>query len=487
MNVELRHIGKSFGSVHANDDISLTFAGGRIYGLLGENGAGKTTLMKILSGFLSSDSGEILLDGVPMRAATPADAIRRGVGMVHQDPMDFLPFSVLDNFLLGRGKGLSYDRTTARRELREIASGFGFTVDPDATSSRLTVGERQQMEIVRLLASGVQAIILDEPTTGITAAQKDLLFAALQRMATGGKTIIFVSHKLADVQDLCSHVAILRRGRVAGETAAPFSTGWLIEHMFGALPPAPARQPIAASGALLELSGFCVEDRRLCLDPVDLTINSGEVIGIAGIEGSGQRLLLQGCAGLVRPSAGSIRLSGRRMNGQPYRRFRSNGVAYVPAGRLEEGLIAGLDLTEHVVLTQDAAPFIINWRAARDNVAGRIKQFSIVGAPETHVDALSGGNQQRALLALLPAELRLVLLEHPTRGLDIESTRWIWSLLLERRRQGTAIMFTSADLDEIMERSDRILVFSGGRATRALSAHETSTQQLAEMIGGKGL
>jgi len=187
------------------------------------------------------------------------------------------------------------------------------------------------------------------------------------------------------------------------------------------------------------------------------------------------------------PLAGQIRICNQPMTGKAYRSFRAAGVAYVPAGRLEEGLIPGLDLTEHIVLTEESAPFFINWGSARRQVGERIKQFSIVGRPETHVDALSGGNQQRALLALLPPSLRLVLLEHPTRGLDLESMRWIWNLLLDRRRQGTAIMFASSDLDEIMERSDRILVFSGGKVTEALASQETSVTQLAELIGGKGL
>jgi general nucleoside transport system ATP-binding protein len=487
MNVELHHVNKFFGALQANNDITLTFGAGRIYGLLGENGAGKTTLMKILSGFLTADGGEILLDGRRVRASTPADAIHYGVGMVHQDPMDFPPLSVLDNFLMGRGKGLSYDRVAARSDLRELAGSFGFSLDPDAQISRFSVGERQQLEIVRLLASGVQVLILDEPTTGISAAQKTQLFVTLRRLAKQGKTVIFVSHKLEDVQEICSHIAILRRGKVAGETVAPFSTDWLIQHMFGALLPPTLRSLSQMGAPLLELDGFCAEDRRLCLSPVSLAVNGGEVIGIAGIEGSGQRLLLQGCAGLVRPTAGEIRICNEEMTGRAYRSFRAAGVAYVPAGRLEEGLIAGLDLTEHIVLTEESSPFFINWGTARRQVGERIERFSIVGRPESRVDELSGGNQQRALLALLPPNLRLVLLEHPTRGLDLESTRWIWNLLLDRRRQGTAIMFASSDLDEIMERSDRILVFSGGKVTEALASQETSVTQLAELIGGKGL
>ncbi len=487
MIVELRDIHKSFGSLRANDGVSLTFSGGRICGLLGENGAGKTTLMKMLSGFLSADRGQIILDGSVVRVATPSDAIHLGVGMLHQDPLDFVPLKVIDNFLMGRGRGLVHSQAYARCELGELSSRFGFSFDADAPLSRLTVGERQQLEILRLLASGVQVLILDEPTTGISAPQKVRLFAALRLLAEQGKTIIFVSHKLEDVHDLCSHVAILRKGRVVGEAEAPFSTDWLVQHMFGQVLTGGGRQSVQTGETLLQLDRFCVADYRLKLDPVSLTVQAGEVIGLAGIEGSGQRLLLQGCAGLLRPAAGTVRIDGVDMAGHAYRQFRAAGVGYVPAGRLDEGLVAGLSVSEHVLLTQKTSSFLIDWTGARKKAAERINSFSIVGQPETAVDALSGGNQQRALLALLPARLRLLLLEHPTRGLDIESTRWMWNLLLQRRQTGTAIMFTSADLDEILERSDRILVFSGGKVATALCTEETSVQQLGEMIGGKGL
>jgi len=487
MIVELRNIHKSFGSLRANDGITLTFAGGRVYGLLGENGAGKTTLMKILSGLLTPDTGEIVLDGRPLHAATPAAALRYGIGMVHQDPMDFVPLKVLDNFIIGRSDGLIPDRRRARRELAELSADFDFHFDPDAPISHLTVGERQQLEIVRLLASGVQVLILDEPTTGISGPQKAQLFNTLRRLAQQGKTIIFVSHKLDDVQDVCSEVVILRKGKVVGQAQAPFTTTWLVERMFGQVLTAAARQDAELGRPTFQAENLYLADRRFRLGPLSLTVAAGEVIGIAGIEGSGQQLFLQTCAGLFPPAAGRLRIGDADMTGRPYRRFRAAGVAYVPASRLEDGLVAGLTLTEHVLLTQTRPSFFLSWAQAREQTAARIKEYNIIGRPETPVDALSGGNQQRTLLALLPDNLRLLLLEHPTRGLDVESTRWIWTLLLQRRRQGTAIMFASSDLDELLEHSDRILVFCGGKVTQALPAKEISVQHLAELIGGKGL
>jgi len=484
MKVELLDIHKYFGPVRANDGISLTIESGTIHGLLGENGAGKTTLMKVLSGFVTPDRGQVLLDGRPVTIHNPAQAIAAGVGMLHQDPLDFPPLTVLDDFLLGRQGGLFPNRTQARQELADLAGQFGFSLHPDTAVGSLTVGERQQLEILRLLCLGVQVLILDEPTTGISAAQKASLFAALRQLAAQGKAIIFVSHKLEEVQELCRQVTVLRRGRVAGQVTMPCPTDRLVELMFGQVLVSGERQEMPLGQPALELLDLAVADGRLQVSGVNLQVQAGEVIGLAGLEGSGQRLLLCACAGLRRPLAGRVRLAGVDMTGQPYARYLAAGVAYLPAGRLEEGLIPGLDLCEHVALAEREGGFFINWPAARQRTVACIQDFNIKGRPETRVEALSGGNQQRALLALLPPSLRLLLLEHPTRGLDVESTLWVWGKLLERRRQGTAIIFTSADLDEILEHSDRILVFSGGQVTRALRASETTAAQLGEYIGG---
>jgi general nucleoside transport system ATP-binding protein len=489
MKVELQNIHKSFGPVLANQGISITFEGGSIYGLLGENGAGKTTLMKILSGFISFDSGEILVNGQAAAFPTPAQALQYGVGMLQQDPLDFPPLRALDNFSLGQRGGWRLNRSRSWNDLKALAESFGFSFDPNVPVGRLTIGERQQLEIIRLLASGVKVLILDEPTTGITLSQRISLFNALRLLARQGEIVILVSHKLEDVQELCSRLTILRQGKVVGEEFPPYRTEQLVEIMFGQIPHF-SIPPSAAKGSdqpLLELRNFCVEERRLCLSNMTLTVHAGEVIGLAGVEGSGQRLFLQGCAGIRKPTTGRIYLDGIDMTGQSYQRFRSLGAAYLPAGRLEEGLIAGLNLTEHFLLTEKRSPFVIDWIRAQERTSGRIREFNIVGEPQTRVETLSGGNQQRALLAFLPERLRLLLMEHPTRGLDIESAQWIWALLLKRCQLGTTILFTSSDLDEILERSDRILVFSGGRVTRMLEAAETSAWQLGEMIGGKGL
>jgi len=484
MKVELNDIHKHFGTVRANDGVTLRVESGTLHGLLGENGAGKSTLMKVLSGFIAADSGEILLDGQRVRLNSPAQAVALGVGMLHQDPLDFPALSVLDSFLVGY-PGMIPPRARARCALLDLAARLDFKLDPDATVSSLSVGERQQLEIVRLLWLGARVLILDEPTTAISAQQKTKLFAALRKLTGQGKTVIFVSHKLDEVEELCHKVTVLARGRVTGEVAMPCRTEQLVQLMFGQAVTPAKRLAVTPGKPVIHLEHVTVSDWRLEMRGLSLDVRAGEVIGLAGLEGSGQRLLLQACAGLLRPLAGRISINGQNMTGQPYRRFLEAGVAYMPAGRLEEGLIPGMTLTEHVALAERRQPFVVNWNAAAQTAAQRIREYNIKGQPGTRVEELSGGNQQRTLLGLLPPQLKLLLMEHPTRGLDIESTEYIWGLLHNRTLQGTAIIFASSDLDELLNRSDRILVFFGGRV-RELDARQTNVEQLGELIGGRG-
>jgi len=486
MKVELKDIHKSFGAVHANVGIHLIVPGGTIQGILGENGAGKSTLMKILSGFIRADSGEIILEGVPVHIHSPADAIQYGIGMLHQDPLDFPPLQVIDNFVLGRKGGLLADKRTATRDFKQLAEEFSFSIDPEAYVDSLTVGERQQLEILRLIWLGAQVLIFDEPTTGISAAQKVKLFAALRLLAQQGKTILFVSHKLEDVEDLCDRVAVLRQGVLVGVTQPPYSTQKLVEMMFGKEITVGERKPSGGSDVAVTLSSLSVEDYRLKIQNVDLQVRCGEVIGLAGMEGSGQALFLRALSGMTRTVGGRILVNGRDLTGRSYHFFKNRGVAFLPASRLEEGLIPGLNLTEHFIMAEKATGFFINWEKGRMLAEERIKEFNVRGTPANTVESLSGGNQQRALLALLRRQLTLLLLEHPTRGLDIESTIYIWNKLKERCQSGTAIIFISSDLEEILQYSDRVLVFFSGNVSLPLDAQSLTTEKLGELIGGKG-
>jgi ABC-type uncharacterized transport system ATPase subunit len=487
MRVELRDIHKHFGRVHANDGITLGIPSGTIQGVLGENGAGKSTLMKSLSGFIEPDSGQILLDGELISLRSPADAIGYGVGMLHQDPLDFPPMRVIDNFLIGSDASLLPRRHTARKALRELGDQFGFSLDPNVYVDTLTVGERQQLEILRLLWLGVRTMILDEPTTGISAPQRVKLFSTLRRLVEDGRTIIFVSHKLEEVEDLCHRVAVLREGKLVGEADAPYVSADLVQMMFGKEVPLAPRELIHGSAPVLELEGVSIEHPRLRIEDVNLTVRAGEVIGLAGMEGSGQRLLLQACAGLVRPVAGRVLLNGEDLTAQHYHVFKRRGCAYMPAARLEEGLIPGMTLTEHFLLTRPGRGMFVDWADGRDMAQAGIDAYNVRGRPQSPVEALSGGNQQRALLALLPSDLKLLLMEQPTRGLDMESAIFTWKKLKERCLESTGVVFVSSDLEEVLHYSDRVLVFFAGQVTGPLEADELSVERLGQLIGGVGL
>jgi len=486
MSLELIDIHKHFGPVRANDGINLDVPAGSLHGLLGENGAGKSTLMKVLSGFYTADSGEIILDGEKIHLGSPNDAIDAGIGMLHQDPLVFLPFSVIDNFLLGSPGSFSLDRKETRAAIIELRDRFGFTYSLDAPARTLTVGERQQVEITRLLWLGAKVLILDEPTTGISADQRELLFATLRELAREGMIVIFVSHKLEEVEEICEAVTVMRRGKVVGAADMPVPPEELVTMMFGEAVEVADRPHVALGDVVFSMKDVTVSERLMEVSDLNLEMQAGEVIGIAGMEGSGQTTFLRGVCGLVQPSQGTVTLAGKDITKKSYRNHLDAGMHYLPAGRLEEGLVEGLTLTEHFVLSdRQASGFFIDWDDIDTTTRREIDHFSIKGTAESTAESLSGGNQQRLLLAMLPDELDLLLMEHPTRGLDIESADWVWKQLLARRESGTAIIFASADLDELLRYSDRILVFFSGEVLAELDASSTSIDEIGHLIGGR--
>jgi simple sugar transport system ATP-binding protein len=486
MRVELKKINKSFGPVHANADITMTLEPGHIYGILGENGAGKSTLMKILSGYQGADNGDIVLDGAVQAFRSPADALAAGVGMLYQEPLDMPPFTVYENFLLGKKGRLQIDSRAVAAEMLALGKRYGFEIQPEERIADLSLGERQQLELLRLLAGGASVLILDEPTTGISAEQKELLFASMRTLAEKeNKTLILVSHKLDEVQELCDHAFVLRKGILVGGTELPCSNQTLVGMMFEQLPPRRERPAAQMKQTILEIQDLVVVTPRLELQPLNLKVYAGETFGLAGLEGSGQELLLKAVAGLLPIKQGRILINGENLGHLNYHKARRKGVAYVAAGRLEEGLVAGLTLTEHMALVDEQPRFFVDWDGNRQRSATRIQDYQVVGTPESQVEQLSGGNQQRFLFALLHSSLKVILLEHPTRGLDLRSTDWIWQQMDERRKSGTAILFISADLEEIIERSDRIAVFSAGRMSRIVDASKTSVDELGHLIGGQ--
>lgn len=486
MHIELQHIHKRFGAVHANNDINLNIDSGRIVGVLGENGAGKSTLMKILAGYQRADSGEIWLNGQRVAYNSPQTAIKYGIGMLQQDPLDVAAFTVLENFTYGQPGSVGMRQNIARAQLAQISRRLGFELDPDMPIAQISIGQRQQLEIVRLLALGIRTLILDEPTTGISAEQKSTLFNALRELAAqDSMTILLVSHKLEDVIALCNEVMVLRAGRLVGHLLMPATTTQLVQLMFGQelAPPNEAKGEAKSGQTAFVLDNVTLRGKRITVEQLTLTVHPGEIIGLAGLEGSGQELVLRACVGLERPTQGHVRVTDQNMTGKPYREFLHDGVAFGAAGRLEEGLVAGLTLTEHMVLVNETST-LIDWNSARQHTAEQIKLYNVRGQADSRIETLSGGNQQRVLMALMPEQPILMALEQPTRGLDVESARWIWQQLLARRQNGTAIIFSSAELDELVAYSDRILVFYAGRVVE-IDARRSTIDELGRLIGGQ--
>jgi len=477
MAIELSGISRHFGPVRANDGIDLKVRPGTIHGILGENGAGKSTLMKILAGFIRKSGGAILMDGREVSYANPAGATALGIGMLYQDPLDFPPMSVMDNFMAGQVTGMRLRKDTFRKRFSLLCESLGFSLNPDTPVARLTVGERQQLELLRLLSSGARVLILDEPTTGISGVQKEVLFTALRKLAHEDRSVILVSHKLEDVEALCDEITVLREGRVAGRMEKPFDTALLLAMMFGSEPAPAPRAGRTAGAEVLHLEGVSAPGGRTGLKDCTAGFRRGEIVGLAGLEGSGQDVLLRVASGLVRPVRGRVSVDGRDMTGRGYHAFRKAGVAFQPAARIEEGLIRGLTIAEHCAIRQ--------WGSAEKSARERIERFQVAGRPHSPVESLSGGNQQRLLLSFLPLEPELLLLENPTRGLDIESVHWVWDHLSAFAAQGTAVVFSSPELDEILMVSDRVLVFFDGRLIKDERPEETDALELGRAIAGK--
>lgn len=486
MLIEFQDIHKYYGKSKANCGISFTIEPGTIHGILGENGAGKSTLMKIMSGYLRKTSGSLLINGNEVDFESPNQAIERGVGMLYQDPLDFSSLTVLENFMIGQARGLTLHRDSFRKKLHSLCAQFGFMLDDDSLTGTLTVGERQQLEMLRLLSLGIDALILDEPTTGISDIQKEILFNSLKALAERGKSVILVSHKLEDVEALCSQVTVLRQGRVSGNMDRPFDTTELLRMIFGTPPSPPAQIESMIGEPVLEFNDIAAAGGRSGLRECSAVIRRGEIVGLAGLEGSGQDIFLRVASGIRKPLKGNIFLNGEKMTGKDYSAFNSNKVVFMPAARLEEGLMPNLTIADHFALRDSEKGFLLNWSQWTKKSAERIERYHIKGRPDSAAETLSGGNQQRLLLSLLPPDTSLLLLENPTRGLDVESTTWIWNRLREDLGQTlTTIVFSSTELDELLMIAQRILVFFNGRLIKDVRKENTSSNELGMAIAGK--
>jgi simple sugar transport system ATP-binding protein len=489
--IELTNIHKYFGQVKALQGVSLNVAAGSIHGVVGENGAGKSTLMKVLTGYIGRTSGTVSFKGSEINLQTPKDAQALGIGMLYQEPLDFYQLSVLDNFMAGADR---YDRSGSRTALAELTRRFGFELDPKCPVQRLTVGERQQLELIRLIHSGVRVLILDEPTTGISEQQQELLFAALQALKDDGCAIILVSHKLSEVDSLCDRVSILRQGRIVGHQEQPFNRDAILHAMFGTLPDhtdqpdsnghhRDSEKQIRRS-EILSFERVSSTVGRSGLNQVTISIQEGEVVGLAGLDGSGQTVFLKIAAHLLEPEAGTVLGFGKNpvQNRKIY--DPENKPVFLPADRLSEGLIPGLSIREHLLLASEP-PLFMTTSTGRARAEQAIATYNILGSPESLADGLSGGNQQRLLLSLMPARARLILMENPTRGLDVQSGSWTWQHLQKQLPENGAIIFASPDLEEIMEHASRVLVFFNGLIILDKLTGDTSFDEISRAITGQ--
>ena len=476
MELELRGITKRFGPLVANDRISLSVTPGQVHALLGENGAGKTTLMNVLYGLMQPDEGEILIDGKPARFHSPKDAIAAGIGMVHQHFMLVPVFTVAENVTLGIEQadrvGL-LDRRRTRREVRELSRQYGLDVDPDALVEHLPVGIQQRVEIVKALIRQANVLILDEPTAVLTPAETEELFRIVRQLRDGGTSVIFISHKLREVQSIADTITVLRRGRVVGERPPSSTAEELASLMVGRnVQLRVDKTPATPGDVVLSVADLMVpgEAGGQPVDGVSFDVRAGEILGIAGVQGNGQTELCEALMGLLPTVGGSVRLEGRDLtHATPRARLRA-GVAYVPEDRTEDGLVGSFSVRENLVLdVYDRAPFAsgVNLKlpAIEKNAEERIAEFDVrTPSPAAPAGELSGGNQQKVILAReLGREHKVLIASQPTRGLDVGSIEFVHRRIVRQRDHGVAVLIVSSELDEIYALADRIAVMYEGK------------------------
>jgi general nucleoside transport system ATP-binding protein len=494
--LEMRGITKRYPGVVANDGIDLEVRPGEIHALLGENGAGKTTLMNILYGLARPDEGEILIDGSPVRIANPTDAIARGINMVHQHFMLVPVLTVAENILLGEetmAGPIFIDRGEAKRRIVELGKQFGFEIDPDVKVGELSVGWQQRVEILKALYRNAKVLVLDEPTAVLTPQETDEIFAVLRRLAEEGHSIVFISHKLYEVLAIADRITVIRRGRVVG-SRIPAETD---ENDLAALMVGRDVQLVVDRGeshpgeVRLQVEGLKVRDDRgsEVVRGVDFEIRAGEIFGIAGVAGNGQDELVEAIVGLRKPAAGSVRLDGRDVTNATTRQMTNLGTGYVPADRHRFGLVLSFSVADNLVLTDYyrspyAHGIVRNDEAIEERGARAIAEYDVrTPSPDVMAGTLSGGNQQKLVVAReLDGDLRLIVLDQPTRGLDVGSIEFIHRQAIKKRDAGTAVLLVSAELDEVLELSDRVAVMYRGEIVSIVDGRTADRNEVGMLM-----
>jgi ABC-type uncharacterized transport system ATPase subunit len=513
--LQMSGVSKSFGPVRALVDADFELAAGEVHGLVGGNGAGKTTLMNVLYGLYRPDAGDIRIDGAEVLVRSPRDAIALGIGMVHQHLLQVPVYSVVENVVLGTAGSAGLRQ--ASRKIAEISDRFGLAVDPRARTDRLSVGARQRVEIVKVLYRGARVLILDEPTTNLTPQEVDALFASLRVIVAEGTSVVFISHKVREVLAICDRISVMRNGhRLTTVERSVTDAGALASLMVGELATeqssevaaaiglAPvaeagagvtrvAPQPAGASTPRLVVRDLVVENDHgvTALSGMDLTVAAGEVLGVAGVAGNGQVELAEALAGVRPVRSGSVTVDGQDLAGRHTGRWLSAGVAYVPEDRNRDGILGAASVTDNLLLgSQRSAAYrrrgLIDWRRVREHSRETIERYTIktpgLDAPAGN---LSGGNIQRLVLARAFArEPAVLVLQNPTRGLDLRSTRFVYDRVQEARDRGCAVVLISEDLDELSLLVDRMVVLYSGEVAGERARGDYDAYALGRLMAG---
>ena len=484
MDVELRGITKRFGPVVANSGVNLTIRSGEVLGLLGENGAGKSTLMNVLCGLYRPDEGEILIDGKPVSFSGPGDAIAAGIGMVHQHFMLVPVFTVAENVVLGvepTGRLDYLDLDTARAQVLDIREKYGLAVDPDALIENLPVGVQQRVEIIKVLFRSAEVLILDEPTAVLTPQEVEEFFEIVKSLRDAGKALVFITHKLNEILEIADRISVLRGGEIVGEgDPATATTTELAEMMVGR--PVSfdvVKKSYEPGPVLMEIDDLVVlnENDQISVDHLSFSVRSGEIVGIAGVQGNGQTALVEALAGVREAASGSIRFAGEDITRASPRARHRMGIAHIPEDRQRAGIITGFTVAENMVLDtyydeRFSSGMQIRWDKVQESAARNAVDFD-VRTPSVFAAAgtLSGGNQQKLVVAReMARDTKFMIAAQPTRGLDVGSIEYIHQRLIDARDEGDGVLIVSSELDEILALSDRILVMFKGRVVAEFDA-----------------